>query len=80
MPKLNKPKYIVLHTAAHGNKTQNYDTTVKQIDAWHRAKGWNGCGYHYVIRFNGSVEKGRDEKATGAHTRGLNQISIGICV
>jgi N-acetyl-anhydromuramyl-L-alanine amidase AmpD len=61
------------------------DIGVKEIDEWHRAKGWfNGCGYHYVIRRDGTVETGPRKSAAGyhpgAHCRGLNQISIGVCL
>jgi N-acetylmuramoyl-L-alanine amidase len=61
------------------------DIGVKEIDEWHRAKGWfNGCGYHYVIRRDGTVETGPrlSDKGyhPGAHCRGLNQISIGVCL
>jgi hypothetical protein len=77
----NKPEYIVLHTAAHGTPSRNYDTTRAQIDAWHMAppRNWKGIGYHYVARLNGETEKGREEDEIGAQARGLNQKSIGIC-
>ena len=75
----NTPKYIVIHTAAHGTPEKNYDTTASQINDWHNANGWNGIGYHYVVRLNGAMEKGRPEESSGAHTVGLNRISIGIC-
>ena len=44
----------------------------------HRQRGFNGIGYHYVIRLDGTVEKGRPEDAIGAHVEGLNARSIGI--
>lgn len=44
------------------------------------AKGWsNGCGYHYVIRRDGSIEKGRPDEMVGAHCLNHNRHSIGIC-
>jgi N-acetyl-anhydromuramyl-L-alanine amidase AmpD len=56
------------------------------IDKWHRDKGWNGIGYHFVIVNDkhdeiedGTVQKGRDIGIVGAHARGLNSRSIGIC-
>lgn len=67
---------IVVHCAdtyAHMN------IGVKEIDAWHRGRGWNGCGYHYVIRRDGTVETGRHEAIAGAHVAGHNANSIGIC-
>ena len=74
-------RYIVWHTAAPGDaKTGNVsDTTAAQIDAWHRAQGWNKIGYHYVVRMDGTVEEGRLLSEVGAHVRGLNRQAIGIC-
>lgn len=77
---MNRPKYIVVHTAAHSHKGKVYDTSAMEIDNWHKQNGWKGIGYHYVIRFDGRVEKGREEHQTGAHVRGLNSDSIGICM
>ena len=63
------------------------DIGVTEIDEWHRAKGWfNGCGYHYVIRRDGTVETGpRLTEAgyhPGAHCKefSMNQRSIGVCL
>lgn len=49
------------------------------IDRWHRRKGWNGCGYHYVIPTDGTIEVGRPEEAVGAHCLHHNRHSIGVC-
>lgn len=49
------------------------------IDRWHRERGWDGCGYHYVITLDGSIEPGRDVTEAGAHVAGHNAHSIGIC-
>ena len=55
-------------------------SSVEQINEWHLAKGWsNGCGYHYVIRRGGSIEKGRPDEMVGAHCLNHNRHSIGIC-
>lgn len=51
-----------------------------EIDRWHRQRGWLGIGYHYVIRRNGTTEKGREDDRPGAHTRGHNKHSIGVCL
>lgn len=50
------------------------------IDRWHRAKGWLKIGYHYVIKRDGTVEKGRDLKEVGAHVENHNTGNIGICL
>lgn len=54
-------------------------SSAAQIDLWHRQRGWNGIGYHYVVRRDGTLEKGRDEALPGAHCQGHNRHSIGIC-
>lgn len=53
--------------------------TAADIDRWHKAKGWSGIGYHYVITLDGQVQKGRPEASQGAHCLGHNAHSIGIC-
>lgn len=51
----------------------------REIDLWHRQKGWKyGCGYHYIIRRDGSVEEGRPIEQIGAHCLYRNDHSIGI--
>lgn len=56
------------------------DIGVSTIRRWHRAKGWLDVGYHYVIKRDGTVENGRPENQNGAHARGHNHDSIGICL
>ena len=55
------------------------ESGVREIDRWHRAKGWKSCGYHYVVRRDGTVELGRPMEEVGAHCRNRNRHSIGIC-
>ena len=50
------------------------------IDKWHKERGWNGIGYHFVILPDGTVECGRDWKEVGAHCKGENRVSIGTCL
>jgi len=42
--------------------------------------GWSDIGYHYVIRRDGTLEHGRDVQRKGAHAKGRNEGSIGICL
>ncbi len=58
--------------------TDSADVSASTIDAWHKARGWNGIGYHFVIRKNGAIEKGRNLALIGAHAEGHNTGSIGI--
>lgn len=54
-------------------------TTVADIDRWHRERGFKKIGYHYVIYLNGAIHKGRSETEIGAHCKGYNAHSIGVC-
>lgn len=77
----DRVRFIIAHTAAHGSKKEGkvFDTSAEMIDAWHKERGWYGIGYHYVIRLNGDIETGRSIFHTGAHCRGLNSTSVGVC-
>ena len=67
---------IIVHCSA---TPEGKDYTVAQIDQWHRQRGFDCIGYHYVIYRDGSVHKGRDEQRIGAHCKGHNANSIGVC-
>ena len=67
---------IIVHCSA---TKAGQDFTATDIDRWHRERGFNGIGYHYVIRLDGKLEKGRDVALAGAHCKGWNEQSIGIC-
>lgn len=73
MRKIDK---IILHCTA---TPEGRTVTVKDVDSWHRERGFNGIGYHYLIGLNGEVWKGRDEQVIGAHCTGQNSNSIGVC-
>lgn len=62
---------VVHHAAGNG--------TVEAIHNGHLSKGWAGIGYHYYVRKDGSVYRGRPEWAVGGHTSGHNWHSLGIC-
>jgi N-acetylmuramoyl-L-alanine amidase len=58
---------------------------LKDINEWHEARGFKSksgifCGYHYVIKQDGTLEVGRPEEEVGAHVYGFNANSIGICL
>jgi N-acetylmuramoyl-L-alanine amidase len=66
--------FIFIHTAAFRGAAG-----AAKIDEWHRANGWSGIGYHYVVRRDGTVEIGRSLDIAGAHVYGVNSRSVGIC-
>lgn len=49
------------------------------IRNWHIQKGWNDIGYHFVVQPNGTIEIGRQVDVVGAHTKGQNINSVGVC-
>lgn len=53
------------------------DIGAKEIDAMHKARGWSGIGYHFVIRLDGTVELGRPVEQIGAHVKNQNTGKIG---
>ncbi|WP_310939438.1 peptidoglycan recognition family protein [Clostridium sp. SHJSY1] len=70
----NNPTVLVYHhTAAEGLTPEN-------INKDHKGKGWGGIGYHFYIRKNGTIYRGRPEEYIGAHAIGKNYDSIGICL
>ncbi len=69
--------WLIVHCSA---TTPAMNIGAKEIDQWHRRRGWLGIGYHFVIRRDGTVEKGREITEVGAHVEGYNSSSIGICL
>ena len=69
-------KEIIIHCSATREEQQ---VSVDTIRDWHLAKGWNDIGYHFYIDLDGTINKGRDIDKIGAHCKGHNRNSIGIC-
>lgn len=67
---------IVVHCSA---TRVDRDITARDIDSFHRVRGFSSWGYHYYVRKDGSIEKMRDESEPGAHAYGHNRDSIGLC-
>lgn len=69
----SKTTRLILHHAAAKS------CGAATIHQWHLNNGWSGIGYHFVVRKNGTIERGRPENTVGAHASGANSDSIGIC-
>lgn len=69
-------QHLIIHCTA---TPEGKDFTVADITRWHKQRGFETIGYHYVIYRDGSVREGRPENAVGAHCSGYNSTSIGIC-
>lgn len=69
-------KYIVVHCSA---TRSDRAYTALDLERDHRARGFSSAGYHYYIRRSGAVEPLRPLNRAGAHVRGYNRCSIGVC-
>lgn len=69
--------HIVVHCSA---TPPSLDIGTDEIRRWHtEERGWTDIGYHFVCRRDGTIEEGRPLKRPGAHVKGHNHSSIGIC-
>lgn len=64
---------IVVHHSVTG------DVDAKRIHDMHLNNGWSGIGYHFVVKMNGEIERGRPENKLGAHVANQNSGKIGVC-
>lgn len=69
--------FLAIHCSA---TPATSDIDAAEIRRWHRAQGWRDIGYHFVIKRDGTVEKGRDVTTPGAHEPKINARSIAICM
>lgn len=67
---------IIIHCSA---TRKNGRLTPFELERMHRNRGFNGCGYHYYIRKDGEICEMRPADRVGAHCKGHNNSSIGIC-
>ena len=70
----NKPKRLIIHHTSDNGKTP------ERINEVHIQNGWAGIGYHFYIRSDGTIYRGRPEEAIGAHAKKNNNDSIGIAL
>lgn len=89
-------KIVVHCSATRNGKSikQPSKNATQVIDGWHKQRGFkrqlaaqrafnphlSSIGYHFVIDVDGLVETGRQVGEIGAHVKGHNQNSVGICL
>ena len=72
----NSTEYLVVHCA---ETPASLDVGAHEIRGWHmKENGWKDIGYHYVIRRNGVIERGRPWWAVGSHVKDWNHCSMGV--
>ena len=68
---------IIVHCSA---TSRGRDVDTKEIRRWHTEdNGWSDIGYHFVIELDGDIGVGRPQEKSGAHCKGKNSTSIGVC-
>ena len=67
---------LIIHCSA---TLPDQRVTVHDIDRWHRQRGFDCIGYHFYITVDGTIWTGRPLNRIGAHCKGYNTHSIGIC-
>jgi len=77
MLKSENIKLLVVHCSDTDNKV---NFKAKDIHDMHIGFGWNGIGYHKIILRSGQIQNGRPEYWIGAHVKGKNEISLGVCL
>lgn len=73
---MRKIDMIVIHCSA---TRADVPLSPHQLDEMHRQRGFDGCGYHYYVRRDGEICTMRPVDRPGAHAKGYNQHSIGVC-
>ena len=69
--------YIVIH-CSQTRPSQNIGA--KEIDRWHRERGWLKIGYGTVIKRDGTIERGREDDEVQAAVKGYNHTSFNLCL
>lgn len=68
---------VFLHCSASDRPEHD---SVEVFDAWHRARGFNGIGYHFVINKAGTFQVGRALSLIPSAQSGHNKGSVAICL
>jgi len=70
-------RWIIIHCSA---TPEGRDVSVEDVRRWHvEERGWSDIGYHWFIELDGTLKQGRHESRSGAHAKGFNSASIGVC-
>lgn len=67
---------IILHCSA---TPEGRYVTASDIKKWHLDRGFSDIGYHFIVYLDGSIVTGRPIEKPGAHVKGMNAHSVGVC-
>lgn len=68
---------VFLHCSASDSPAHD---NLRTIELWHTRRGFSGCGYHYFVRKDGTLERGRDLERDPAAQAGHNRGTIAVCL
>ena len=74
--KNNKP---ITHIVVHHSASKS-DTSVDEIESWHKGRGFKGIGYHKVITADGTIHDTRPEDVVPASVKGKNKGTLTVCL
>ena len=77
MDKRTKTDIIVIHCT---QTPSDMDFGVEKVTSWHKNRGFDTIGYHYLIKRDGTLQVGRDEDVVGAHAVAVNGTSVGVAL
>lgn len=73
---MRRIKEIIIHCTA---TKEGVKCSIEDIRRVHLARGFDDVGYHYVVNIDGSIDIGRTPERIGAHCKGHNTYSLGVC-
>ena len=74
---LARVKYLIVHHSG----MEHTDDPVNDIRTLHvNVNKWDDIGYHWIITPDGVIKDGRDVQYIGAHCKGHNSVSFGVCL
>lgn len=82
----NNPRFIILHCSGSKDRILEDFLAIRRFHIMpvsQGGRGWRDIGYHFVVDLVGDeyvVFTGRMVTDTGAHCKGFNDKSIGICM
>ncbi len=67
---------VFIHCSASDNPKHDDVSVIRQ---WHLQRSFSGVGYHFFIKFDGTIQCGRNIELTPEAQEGNNTSTIAIC-
>ena len=77
MAKRETTDTIVIHCT---QTPPGMDVDVDKVTQWHKERGFDTIGYHYLIKRDGTLQEGRQQDEVGAHAVAVNGTSVGVAL